>query len=442
VTVTPDLCLIFERGTMKTLKLGIAGLGHVGCGLVELIDRQERLRLPGRLEVAGVSARSRSRNRPVSIDGYDWFDDAAQLATSDRIDVFVELMGGSDGPAKVAVEAALAAGKPVVTANKALIAEHGQALADIAAANSVDLLFEAAVAGGVPVVRVLRDSLSGIEIDRVAGILNGTCNFLTTTMLESGRSYADVLEEAQRLGYAEADPTLDVSGMDAAHKIAILSAMAFSASLDFSKVDVSGVDGVGLLDLKLADKLGYRIKLIAEGVLAGGGVVCRVAPMALRVAHPLAQVNGSLNTVRIEGAPLGAVTMTGPGAGPGPTASAVMGDVAKLFNPGVRSAFGRADHHVQRAFAAASRDETSAFFIRARLSDRSGALARLSEALAAHGISVDQLLQESADEENASPIAIVTHVCPRRQVDAAMAQLSQLDVLVDAAHLIRIEAAT
>jgi len=205
---------------------------------------------------------------------------------------------------------------------------------------------------------------------------------------------------------------------------------------------VSGVDGVGLLDLKLADKLGYRIKLIAEGVLADGGVVCRVAPMALPLAHPLAQVNGSLNTVRIEGAPLGAVTMTGPGAGPGPTASAVMGDVAKLFNPGVRSAFGRADHHVQRAFAAASRDEISAFFIRARLSDRSGALARLSEALAAHGISVDQLLQESADEENASPIAIVTHVCLRRQVDAAMAQLSQLDVLVDAAHLIRIEAAT
>ncbi|MEO1474685.1 MAG: homoserine dehydrogenase, partial [Pseudomonadota bacterium] len=184
---------------MKTLKLGIAGLGHVGCGLIELIERQEKLRLPGRIEITGVSARSRSRNRPVSIDGYAWFDDAAQLATSDDVDVFVELMGGSDGPAKVAVEAALAAGKPVVTANKALIAEHGQALADVAEKTSVDLLFEAAVAGGVPVVRVLRDSLSGVEVQRVAGILNGTCNFLTTTMLETGRSYADVLEEAQKL---------------------------------------------------------------------------------------------------------------------------------------------------------------------------------------------------------------------------------------------------
>ncbi|MCI4646179.1 MAG: homoserine dehydrogenase [Hyphomonadaceae bacterium] len=425
---------------MKTLKLGIAGLGHVGCGLIELVERQAGLRLPGEVQITGVSARSRSRKRPVSIEPYKWFDDAAQLAVSDDIDIFVELMGGSDGPAKVAVEAALKAGKPVVTANKALIAEHGQALADIAEGQGIDLLFEAAVAGGVPVVRVLRDSLSGVEIERVAGILNGTCNFLTTTMLETGRPYAEVLEEAQRLGFAEADPTLDVSGMDAAYKIAILSAMAFSASLDFSKVAIHGVDGVGLFDLKLADRLGYRIKLIAEGVLTEDGVICRVAPMALPVSHPLAQVNGSLNTVRIEGAPLGAVTLTGPGAGPGPTASAVMGDIAKLFNPGVRSAFGRAAHHVTRKFISASEEEQSAYFIRARLSDRSGALARLSEALAAHGVSVDQLLQESAGADQASPIAIVTHVSARKQVDAAMAQLSQLDVLVDEARLIRIEA--
>lgn len=425
---------------MKTLRLGIAGLGHVGCGLIELVERQAGLRLPGEVKVAGVSARSRSRKRPVSIAEYRWFDDAAQLAVSEDIDIFVELMGGSDGPAKVAVEAALAAGKPVVTANKALIAEHGQALADIAEKKGIDLLFEAAVAGGVPVVRVLRDSLSGVEIKRVAGILNGTCNFLTTTMLETGRPYADVLEEAQKLGFAEADPTLDVSGMDAAYKIAILSAMAFSAKLDFSKVAVNGVDGVGLVDLTLANKLGYRIKLIAEGVLTDEGVICRVSPMALPVSHPLAQVNGSLNTVRIEGEPLGAVTLTGPGAGPGPTASAVMGDVAKLFNPGVRSAFGRAPHHTVRHFISASEEEQSAYFIRARLSDRSGALARLSEALAAHGVSVDQILQESAGADMASPIAIVTHVSARKQVNAAMAQLSQLDVLVDEARLIRIEA--
>jgi len=425
---------------MNTLRLGIAGLGHVGCGLIELVERQDRLRLPGGIEIAGVSARSKSRNRPIEIEKYRWFDDAASLAEDDDIDVFVELVGGSDGPAKVAVERALKAGKPVVTANKALIAEHGQELADIAAETGVDLLFEAAVAGGVPVVRVLRDSLSGVEVDRVAGILNGTCNFLTTEMLATGRDYAEVLDEAQRLGYAEADPTLDVSGMDAAHKIAILSAMAFSADLDFSKVDVSGVDGISLLDLSMADRLGYAIKLIAEGVLMPEGVTCRVAPMALPLSSGLARVGGALNTVQIEGEPLGTVSMTGPGAGPGPTASAVMGDIAKLFNPGVRSAFGRADHHERRKFVLASGEEQSAFFIRVRLRDRPGALARLSETLAGEDISVDQLLQESADAEGASPVAIVTHMCSRNRVGAAMAQLSQLDALVDTARLIRIDA--
>ena len=424
---------------MKPLRLGIAGLGHVGCGLIELIERQANLRLPGEVRITGVSARSRSRNRPVQIEDYAWFDDAGQLAESDEIDAFIELMGGSDGPAKIAVESALRAGKPVVTANKALIAEHGQALADLAEAEGVDLLFEAAVAGGVPVVRALRDSLCGVEVTRVAGILNGTCNFLTTEMLASARGYEEVLAEAQRLGYAEADPTLDVSGMDAAHKVAILAAMAFSADLDFSKVELEGIDGVTLLDLRLADRLGYRIKLIAEGIASDGGVVCRVGPMALELGHPLAQVNGSLNTVRIEGEPLGAVTLTGPGAGPGPTASAVMGDIAKLFNPGVRSAFGAAEHHKTRKFVAAERTEQSAFFLHVHLADRSGALASLSEALAEANVSVDKLLQDSADEENVSPVAIVTHPCARAAIDDAVARLSQLDTVVDATRVIRIE---
>jgi homoserine dehydrogenase len=424
---------------LEPLKLGIAGLGHVGCGLIELIERQARLRLPGEVQVVGVSARSRSRNRPVEIDGYEWFDDASQLAANDDIDAFIELMGGSDGPAKIAVESALEAGKPVVTANKALIAEHGQALADLAEKKGIDLLFEAAVAGGVPVVRALRDSLCGVEVTRVSGILNGTCNFLTTEMLASGRTYEDVLAEAQKLGYAEADPTLDVSGMDAAHKVAILAAMAFSADLDFSMVELEGVDAVTLLDLRLADRLGYRIKLIAEGVASNGGVVCRVAPMALELGHPLSQVNGSLNTVRIEGEPLGAVTLTGPGAGPGPTASAVMGDIAKLFNPGVRSAFGAAPHHQKRTFIASSTGEQAAFFLHVRLADRSGALAGVSEALAEANVSIDKLLQDSADEEHVSPVAIITHPCARREIDAAVARLSQLDTVIDATRVIRIE---
>ena len=426
---------------MTALRLGIAGLGHVGCGLIDLVQRQDQLRMPGRVEIAGVSARSRNRNRVVDTSSYAWYDDAAALAAQDDVDVFVELVGGSDGPAKVAVETALKAGKPVITANKALIAIHGQELAELAAANGVDLLFEAAVAGGVPVVRVLRDSLASVEISRVAGILNGTCNFLLSEMLSTGRTYDTVLEEAQRLGYAEADPTLDVSGMDAAHKAAILAAIAFSADLDFSKVEVDGVEGVELLDLSLADRLGFRIKLIAEGILTKAGVVCRVGPAALPIDHALARVNGSLNTVRIIGEPLGAVTLTGPGAGAGPTASAVMGDVAKLFSPAPRPAFGRAAHHDVRKFVSADGSERSAFFLRVRLADKAGALAGLTEALAASGVSVDKLLQDSADENGASPVAIVTHLCSRAEVREAVKRVESLDANMGAPQLIRIEAA-
>ena len=426
---------------MAPLRIGIAGLGHVGCGVIELVQRQDRLRIPGPVEITGVSARSQSRNRPVDISQYRWFDDAATLAEDPEVDVFVELIGGSDGPAKFAVEEALKAGKPVVTANKALIAKHGMTLAKLAEEKHVDLLFEAAVAGGIPVVRVLRDSLAGVEIKRVAGILNGTCNYLTTTMLEEARDYEDVLQEAQRLGYAEADPTLDVSGMDAAHKAAILSAIAFTADLDFSKVSVSGVDELELLDLRLAERLGLRIKLIAEGVLTDEGVVCRVEPMALQAGHPLARIDGSLNTVFIEGDPVGAVTLTGPGAGAGPTASAVMGDIAKLFRPAIRPAFGRAEHHVARPFVEARTGEASAFFIRVKLTDQAGALAGLTEALALEGVSVDKIFQDSADESGASPVAIVTHHCPRGQVMAAFDRLENFAKPIDAPRVIRIEAA-
>ena len=425
---------------MKTVRLGIAGLGHVGCGLIELVERQADLRLPGKVEIVGVSARSKNRNRPVDISEYRWFDDAATLAEDPEVDVFVELVGGSDGPAKFAVEEAIKAGKHVVTANKALIAMHGQALETLAQDNDVDLMFEAAVAGGVPVVRVLRDSLSGVSINRVSGILNGTCNYLTTEMLETGRSYDEVLEEAQRLGYAEADPTLDVSGMDAAHKAAILASIAFTADLDFDKVSVKGVDTIELIDLVLADKLGLRIKLITEGLMSTDGVVCRVAPMALPIDHPLARVNGALNTVRVEGDSLGAVTLTGPGAGAGPTASAVMGDISKLFTPTARSPFGRAEHHVAQQFVEAEAAERSAFFFRVKLADRPGALASLTEALAAHDVSVNKLLQESADDSDVSPVAIVTHVCSRGDIDAASARVSSLEASVGAPQVIPIDA--
>ncbi len=424
---------------MKPLRLGIAGLGHVGCGLVELVEAQARLRLPEHVSIRGVTARDRNRKRGADVSAYDWFDSAKALATDPDVDVFVELVGGADGPAKDAVEAALRAGKPVVTANKALIAEHGMALAGLADAQGVDLLFEAAVAGGVPIVRTLRDSLSGIEVTRVSGILNGTCNFLTSQMLSTGRDYADVLAEAQKLGFAEADPTLDVSGTDAAHKIAILSAIAFSANLDFSKVSISGVEALDLIDLTFAERLGYTVKLIAEGVLTEGGVVCRVEPKVLEASHPLAQINGSLNSVRVEGNPLGAVVMTGPGAGGGPTASAVMGDISKLFRTGRRSAFGHAAHHPTRDFIVPDDAESAPWFLRTQLADVSGALASLTDTLAQAGVSIDKLMQDSADAQGTAPVAIVTHRCPRSNMAQAVNQLAQLSSIAGKPRLIRIE---
>lgn len=424
---------------MANLRLGIAGLGHVGCGLIQLVEQQADLRLPGAVQIAGIAARKYDRARPCDISSYRWFESAEALAVSPDIDVFVELIGGTIGAAKDAVELALRAGKPVVTANKALIAEHGSHLSALAEASGVDLLFEAAVAGGVPIVRVLRDSLSGVIVKRVSGILNGTCNFLTTEMLETGRSYEDVLADAQALGFAEADPWLDVSGMDAAHKAAILSSIAFSADIDFTKVHVSGVEHIQLVDLKFADRLGYAIKLIAEGVLTDDGIICRVEPKALLTSHPLARTNGSLNTVRVEGEPLGIVTLTGPGAGAGPTASAVMGDVSKLFRSGLRSPFGRASHHARRSFIVQSEDERSPWFIRCYLADKSGALASLSDALARANMSIDKMLQDSAGTDGTSPIAIVSHACTSAEMQQAARYLEALNTIVGAPRFIRIE---
>lgn len=414
-------------------------MGHVGCGLIQLIERQAELRLPGHLIITGITARSRDCDRVCDMSSYQWFDTPQALAASEEIDVFVELIGGTTGASREAVNLALSAGKPVVTANKALIAEQGAELAELAEKNGVDLLFEAAVAGGVPIVRALRDSFSGVIVNRVSGILNGTCNFLTTEMLSTCRSYEAVLQEAQALGYAEADPTLDVSGMDAAHKAAILSSIAFSADIDFEKVSVSGVEQITLVDLKFADRLGYSIKLIAEGVLRGDSVVCRVEPKALPLEHPFASVNGSLNAVRVDGEALGAVTFTGPGAGAGPTASAVMGDIAKLFRPSVRSPFGRTDDHPLRHFVQGQDTENSPWFVRGYLADKPGALAALSDALARANVSIDKLLQDSAASDGASPFAICTHVCTSAQMHKAVHYMESLSTIIGVPRFIRIE---
>jgi homoserine dehydrogenase len=429
----------------KTLRIGIAGLGTVGAGLIRLIDRQDELRLPGRLEVVAVSARSKSRNRGVDISRYRWVDDAEEIATADDIDVVVELIGGSDGPAKLLVEKALRNGKQVVSANKALFAEHGLELARLAEEKNVHMLFEAAVAGGIPIVRALKNSLSGVVVNRVAGILNGTCNYILTEMLRTGAPYESVLAEAQRLGYAEADPYLDVSGMDAAHKVLLLASIAFGAKPDFAKVSVEGVSDIDAMDITLAAKFDYRIKLVAEAFRAtsskdGHAVQCRVAPALVRTDHPLANIGGPLNAVVVEAEPVGRLTFTGPGAGAGPTAASVMGDLSRLFGGPGAPPFGKATGDLKALFALPdpTRDQGS-FFIGARLMDRPGVFADLAEALGQANVSIDKLIQESAGDSGSAPVAILTHTCPRSAVDAALARVAELKIAVDSPRLIRIE---
>lgn len=424
----------------KTLRLGVAGLGTVGGGLLNLVARQDELRLPGRLVVTAVSARNKSRNRGVDISKLRWVDDPVELATADDVDVVVELIGGSDGPAKLTVEAALKAGKAVITANKALIAEHGIEIAELAEANNAHLLFEAAVAGAIPIVRAIRNSLSGVVVQRVSGILNGTCNYILSEMLRTGAAYESVLAEAQRLGYAESDPYLDVSGMDAAHKVLILASIAFGARPDFSQVQVEGVDQIEAMDITLANKFDYRIKLVAEAFRAKDGVRCRVAPVLVQKEHPLAQVNGPLNAVVVEGEPVGRLTFTGPGAGAGPTAAAVMGDLARLFEGPATPPLGKPASELAALITAAKGTaDQGSFFIGAKLADKPGVFAALTEELAEAGVSIDKLIQESAGDTGAAPVAIMTHPCPRASVERALAKVAELKITADTPRLLRIE---
>lgn len=429
-----------QTSSKTHLRLGVAGIGTVGAGLLKLIERQAELRLPGTLEVTAVSARNRNRNRGVDISAYRWVDDPVELATADDVDVLVELIGGSDGPAKLAVEAALKAGKAVVTANKALVAERGLEIAQLAEDGDNHLLFEAAVAGAVPIVRALRNSLSGVVVSRVSGILNGTCNYILSEMLRTGAAYEDVLADAQRLGFAEADPYLDVSGIDAAHKVMILAAIAFGAQPDFSKVFVEGVSEIEAMDLHLADKFDFRIKLVAEAYRIGDEIGCRVAPVLVRKDHPLSQIGGPLNAVVVDGEPIGRLTFTGPGAGAGPTAAAVMGDLARLFEGRSGPPLGKSTGDLQlRLSSHAPSDDKSAFFIGARLADRSGVFAALTEALAEAEVSIDKIIQDSSGEDDTAPVALITHPAPRSALEAVLASISRENVTADTPRLFRVE---
>lgn len=425
-------------GSGGTKRIGIAGLGTVGGGLLKLFQQDEPLG-GGRLKVVAVSARNRSRKRDVEIGAYEWFDDPVALAASPDVDIFVELIGGSDGPAKRAVEVALGRGADVVTANKALLAEHGAELAALAEKTGAKIAFEAAVAGGIPVIKALRDGLAGgNRVHAVSGILNGTCNYLLTEMESSGRSFEDVLADAQRLGYAEADPTMDVGGFDAGHKIALLSAIAFGTAPDFSRVDVEGVDQVTLLDIRMAGKLGYRIKLVAKAERIDDTVRAHVNPVLLALDHPLAVVGGALNAVVVDAEPVGRLSFVGRGAGAGPTASAVAADLLDIIDGAARAPFGRPLASL-KSYSSAARADEGRFYVRFLVNDKPGVIAAIADQLAKAGVSIESFLQDPAQGGTDVPIVLTTQRCPRAALDAAARHIAALDFLAAPPRVMPIE---
>ncbi len=423
----------------KPWGIGVAGLGTVGAGLLTFLSENPDFAPAGGMAyVSGVSARSRSRPRPFDISGLPWFDDPVALATAESTDIFVELIGGSDGPAKAAVEAALKAGKPVVTANKALIAEHGAELAALAEAQNVPLLFEAAVMGGVPAVKVVREALVGDDIHSISGILNGTCNYILTEMEAAGRSFEDVLAEAQRLGYAEADPTMDVGGFDAAHKITILAALAFGCAPNYAAAEIEGIDQVALLDIRMAKDLGYRIKLVASAERSIHGALVRVHPTLAPLDHPLARAGGALNALFIEGERTGRIFLQGPGAGAAPTAAAVSADIADVIAGAVRPVF-QAPAATLAPFDPVDPSKLmSRAYLRFLVKDEPGVIAAVSETLAEAGVSIESFLQKPTEGAEGVPIVLTTHAVAESVLTAAVDRIAGLPAVLDRPRLLRI----
>lgn len=421
----------------KKLRVGVAGIGTVGGGLLKLFG-EEGSRLTDGLELVAISARNRTRKRDFDISRYQWVDDPVELAANPEIDVFVELIGGSDGPAKRAVEIALARGAHVVTANKALIAVHGAELAAASEKSGAKLLFEAAVGGGVPMIKAMKESLAGCTVRSVSGILNGTCNYLLSEMETSGRAFEDVLADAQRLGYAEADPTTDVGGFDAAHKLTILSAIAFGARPDFDHVGIEGVDTVTLHDIRLSGKLGYRIKLIAKAEVVNGAVSMHVRPSLLAFDHPLANVNGTLNALVVEAEPVGQLTFIGRGAGEGPTAASVAADLIDLAEGRAGAPFGRPLAKLTAA-PRATPVERGRFYMRLLVEDRPGVVAAVSERLGRESVSIESFLQMPSYEAPIVPIVLTTQATARAALDAAAAAIESLDAVTEPPCVMPIE---
>ena len=426
----------------EPLRLGIAGLGTVGSAVLKLLAQNGSLlaeRAGRELAVTAVSARSRERDRGVDIARFRWYDDPLALAADPEVDLVVELIGGADGPALALCRAALDAGKPVVTANKALLAHHGAELARLAESNRATIGFEAAVAGGIPIVKTLREALAGNRISRVYGILNGTCNYILTTMRESGRSFDDVLAEAQELGYAEADPSFDIDGIDAAHKLALLAALAFGCPPDFDAVYIEGIRHVSPLDIAFASEMGYRIKLLGVARRTEHGLEQRVHPSMVGIGTPISQVEGVFNAVVAEGDQVDATLYAGRGAGGGPTASAVVADIADIARGARPPVLGVPSAALRSLPAAPMERHYGAYYFRLMVVDKPGVMADIAACLRDHEVSIESLIQRARNPLEPVPIVLTTHETREAQMTGALARIAALPTVLEPPRLIRIE---
>jgi homoserine dehydrogenase len=433
----------------QPLKVGVAGLGTVGAALIAQVAHQREAlaaRCGRPIEVVAVCARSRTKNRGVDLKSMTWFSDPIVMAQSADIDVFVELIGGAGDPAKSAIAAALSAGKSVVTANKALLAKHGVKLAALAEKRHVALNFEAAVGGAIPIVKTLRECLAGNSIDRIYGILNGTCNYILTRMEQDKMAFAECLKEAQRLGYAEADPTFDIEGHDTAQKLSILASLAFGSKVDQRAIYVEGISSIAPADLAAADELGYRVKLLGVAVKTAQGIEQRVHPTMVRKDSAIAQVMGVTNAVTIDADGIDPLTLVGPGAGGAATASAVLSDIGDVAR-GVRTApFGRPTARLTSVRKAPMQRHAGGYYIRLQARDRPGTAATIAKRLAQQDISLESIVQRHAKDgsgpvpkSGSVPVILITYATSEDAVRKALAAVGRDRVISGRPQVIRIE---
>ncbi|MBG6155931.1 homoserine dehydrogenase [Roseibium album] len=435
----------------EALKVGVAGLGTVGTSVVQLLEKHgtQIARKTGRaVTVTAVSARSRTKDRGIDVSIFDWFSDPVEMAKQADIDIFVELIGGDTGAAEDSVRAALARGVHVVTANKALLARHGVDLAEVAEENNACLNYEAAVAGGIPIVKTLRESMSGNDVSRVYGILNGTCNYILTRMEADGISFEDCLADAQRLGYAEADPTFDIEGNDTAHKLAILTSLAFGTRISSDNIYMEGITSIATADIQAADELGFRIKLLGVAQRTETGIEQRVHPTMVPKSSAIARIDGVLNAVAVDGDFVGEIVLVGPGAGGNATASSVVADIGDIARGDKTLVLGMPAADLKPYERARMRLHEGGYYIRLSVFDRPGAFAEIARCMGDAGISLESIVQKRQaleevqakhDTDQPQPVILITYETTEVAIKEALDVIMSKGVVAEEPQMIRIE---